>query len=91
MFSILYSLAGAMLSWIVMVLCKKMKSFSIVGVSIAGGIAHNIGQIIVAAIIMNTPGILSYLPVLLVAGTLTGFAIGVLGSIILKVQKKAFK
>lgn len=91
MFSILYSLAGAILSWIVMVLCKKIKSLSIVGVSIAGGIAHNIGQIIVATIAMNTPGILSYLPVLMIAGTLTGFAIGILGNIILNIQKKAFK
>lgn len=91
MFSILYSLAGAILSWIVMVLCKKIKSLSIVGVSIAGGIAHNIGQIIVATITMNTPGILSYLPVLMIAGTLTGFAIGILGNIILNIQKKAFK
>lgn len=91
MFSILYSLAGAILSWIVMVLCKKLKGLSIVGVSIAGGIAHNIGQIVVAAITMKTPGILSYLPVLLIAGTITGFVIGMLGDIILKVQAKAFK
>jgi heptaprenyl diphosphate synthase len=91
MFSILYSLAGAILSWIVMALCKKMKGLSIVGVSIAGGISHNIGQIVVAAITMKTPGILSYLPVLLIAGTITGFVIGILVEIILKVQKKALK
>ncbi|WP_097014380.1 Gx transporter family protein [Anaerocolumna aminovalerica] len=91
MFSILYSLTGAILSWLVMVLCKKMKGLSIVGVSIAGGISHNIGQIVVAALTMKTPGILSYLPVLLIAGTITGFVIGILVDIILKVQTKAFK
>ena len=91
MFSILYSLAGAVLSWLVMVSCKKAKGFSIVGVSIAGGISHNIGQIVVAAIVMKTSGILYYLPILLIAGTITGFVIGILVDIILKVQKMAFK
>ncbi|WFR57789.1 Gx transporter family protein [Anaerocolumna sp. AGMB13025] len=90
MFSILYSLAGGLLSWGVMCLCKKIKSLSIAGVSIAGGISHNIGQIVVAAIVLQTKSIGYYLPVLLISGTVTGLLIGLLGGWILKVQIKIF-
>ncbi|MDE6413419.1 MAG: Gx transporter family protein, partial [Eubacterium sp.] len=69
--SLPYSLCGGILSFIVMYLAKKTK-LSIIGVSMLGGICHNIGQIIVAALIMETPNIAYYLPVLLVAGLLTG-------------------
>jgi heptaprenyl diphosphate synthase len=90
MFSILYSLAGGLLSWLVMCLCKKIKSLSIVGVSIAGGISHNVGQIIMAAIVLQTKSVGYYLPVLLITGTVTGLLIGLLGGWILKVQMKIF-
>lgn len=90
MFSILYSLAGGLLSWLVMCLLKKVKSFSMVGVSIAGGITHNIGQIAVASIVLRTESLKYYLPVLLIAGTVTGLLIGLLGVWMLKVQKKIF-
>ena len=90
MFTILYSLAGGLLSWQVMSLFKKTKKFSIVGVSIVGGITHNIGQIVVAALVLENIGIAYYLPVLLVAGTVTGFLTGILGVGLLKIQLKAF-
>lgn len=89
MFSILYSLAGGLLSWMVMSLCKKVKSFSVVGVSVAGGITHNIGQIAMAALVLKTISIGYYLPILLIAGTITGFLIGILGAGLVSIQKKA--
>lgn len=86
MASLLYSLAGGLLSWLVMCLLKKIKGFSMIGVSLAGGISHNIGQISVAALMLKTTSVIYYLPVLLIAGTITGILIGILGGMLLKVQ-----
>ena len=77
-FSILYSLSGGILSFLVMVLLKKTEKFSCISVSITGGISHNIGQIIVAAWIVNSYNVFFYVPVLLLAGLLTGLLIGVI-------------
>jgi heptaprenyl diphosphate synthase len=90
MFSILYSLAGGLLSFAVMSLCKKSNKFSTIGVSVAGGITHNIGQIIVASIVLETASLKYYLPALLIAGTVTGILIGMLGAGMLNVQRKVF-
>ncbi|MDF2821147.1 MAG: putative rane protein [Clostridiales bacterium] len=84
LFSMIYSLAGGILSCIAMILCKKTKLFSIVGVSIVGGVTHNIGQIIAAILIVENRGIAYYLPVLLVTGAVTGLLIGMLGAEITK-------
>ena len=75
-FSILYSLSGGILSFLVMFLIKKTDKFSCV--SITGGISHNIGQIIVAAWIVNSCNVFFYVPVLLFAGLVTGLLIGVI-------------
>lgn len=85
--SIIYSLAGGILSVLVMTLLKKAKGFSEVGVSIAGGIAHNIGQLIVAAIVVENMKLVYYLPALLIAGTITGCLIGMLSKKMLPVVK----
>ena len=77
-FSILYSLSGGILSFLVMVLLKKTEKFSCSSVSIPGGISHNIGQIIVAAWIVNSYNVFFYVPVLLFAGLVTGLLIGVI-------------
>ena len=77
-FSILYSLSGGILSFLVMFLMKKTDKFSCVSVSITGGISHNIGQIIVAAWIVNSYNAFFYVPVLLFAGLVTGLLIGVI-------------
>lgn len=82
MFSMLYSLAGAALSLFLMFLAKKSGWFSSVGVSIIGGVGHNAGQLAVAAFVVQTLGVFSYLPVLLVSGTVAGALIGLLGGII---------
>lgn len=77
-FSILYSLAGGLCSLTVMYLLKKSGSFSMIGVSIAGGVFHNIGQLLVAMAVVETFHIIYYVPVLLIAGLITGFLIGIL-------------
>ena len=83
-FSLLYSASGALLSLTVMLLLKKSGKFSPVGVSAAGGVAHNIGQIAVAMIAMGTSLVLWYIPVLIISGTLTGALVGVGAGIIIK-------
>ena len=76
LFSILYSLAGAALSLTVMDLLKKHSGFSLIGISVAGGVTHNIGQLIVAMIVVSNTSLMIYAPALLVAGVLAGILIG---------------
>lgn len=84
LFTIIYSLAGAITSFSVMCLLKQPDSFSILGVSIAGGVSHNIGQILVAYFVTKTAGVAFYLPVLLIAGIITGLLIGLAAREVLK-------
>ena len=88
LFSVLYSLAGGILSLTVMTILKKREKFSIVGISMAGGVFHNVGQLIMAAIVLESLSIIYYLPVLLVSGVLTGFIIGILSNEMLKRIRK---
>ena len=82
---IMYSLAGATLSLTVMVLVKKKAGFSHLGVSVAGGVSHNIGQLLVAVPVTHTIGLLYYYaPALMVSGVVTGLLIGVLTREVLK-------
>lgn len=83
-FSILYSLAGGLLSLSVMALLKKQGGFSVMGVSVAGGVFHNIGQLAVAMLVVETYSVMYYLPVLLIAGLITGFLIGAVSAEVLK-------
>ena len=78
--SFVYSMAGGMLSTVVMILLKHIGKFRPLTVSIAGGISHNVGQIIAAMILMSTAGIGWYLSVLWFSGLLSGALIGILGS-----------
>ena len=78
-----YSIAGAVLSLSVMWLLKKTDRFSFVGVSIAGGIMHNVGQIIMAVILLGTEQIALYLPVLIITGTVTGVVIGIVSGLVI--------
>ena len=75
-FGILYSLAGGMLSIVVMWALKKTGLFSIVGVSMAGGVTHNIGQILVASAVVSDIKMFAYLPVLMFSGIISGILIG---------------
>lgn len=81
-FSFAYSLAGAALSFVVMLLLQKTGKFSMLGVSIAGGVFHNIGQILVAMAVLGTAELMWYLPALLIAGIVAGVCIGVVGALI---------
>lgn len=75
--TILYSLAGGLLSFAVMGVLLKTKLFSLMGVSIAGGVCHNLGQLLLAIVVLNSAALLSYMPVLLISGLLTGLLIGI--------------
>ncbi|MBC5687870.1 Gx transporter family protein [Mediterraneibacter sp. NSJ-55] len=84
LFSIVYSLAGGVCSLLVMYILKKRGTFSVIGVSIAGGVFHNIGQLSIAMAVVETVAIGYYLPALLAAGALTGALIGVVSDAVLK-------
>lgn len=84
MFSFLYSLAGGLLSGIVMIILKKTDKINLVTVSVVGGIFHNVGQIIVAMVVMNTVHIAYYLAVLWVSGIVAGVIIGILSAQIVR-------
>ena len=83
-----YSCAGAFLSIVLMAAFKKINAFSVVGISIIGGVAHNLGQIIVAIFLFDTVQIGYYMAVLAVTGTIAGVLIGLAGSVLLKRLEK---
>ncbi|MDE6621486.1 MAG: Gx transporter family protein [Lachnospiraceae bacterium] len=84
----LYSLAGGMLSLLVMCYLKRMDIFSVTGVSIAGGVSHNIGQLVVAVLVVQNLKIAFYFPALMMAGLVTGCVIGMLACRIKSVIEK---
>ena len=83
-FALVYSLSGAILSWGLMSLLKKSGRFSPVGIGIAGGVAHNIGQLLCAMTVLETGRLAYYLPVLLVSGTVAGTLIGLAAGMTIK-------
>ena len=86
--SIAYSLAGAIVSLIAMMIIKKTDFFGIMGVSIIGAVCHNMAQIAVAAFVVKNNGIYYYVPMLLIAGVITGGIIGVVSHRVLNILKK---
>ncbi|MBR4071982.1 MAG: Gx transporter family protein [Clostridia bacterium] len=82
--SLWYSLAGAVFSLLIMTLLKKIKAFSIVGVSVMGGVAHNMAQVAVAVLITGVGAIAYYLPALIVGGITAGVFIGIAGATVVK-------
>lgn len=91
MASMMYSLAGGLLSFVVMAIAKRLDLFSQKGVSILGGVFHNIGQILMAMAVVENGKLIYYLPVLLISGVLAGIAIGIVASMITKRIQKAWK
>ena len=83
-YSFAYSLAGATLSLAVMALLKRSGKFSLLGVSVAGGVSHNIAQVLVAMAVLETARLAWYLPVLLVSGIAAGVCVGAAGALIVK-------
>ncbi len=86
----LYSFFGALVSFVIMYVLKKTDKFAIISVSLAGAVSHNVAQIIVAIIILNSKSLMYYLPFLLLSGIISGLIIGELAYIIIK-KAKAFK
>jgi len=82
--ALMYSLSGGVLSLAVMILLRKLNFLSPVGVSVAGGVTHNIGQILMAVLLLDTVQLGYYLVVLTVAGTIAGIVIGLCGSFLVK-------
>ncbi len=82
--AMLYSLAGAVLSLAVMALLRRIDRFSTVGVSVAGGVAHNAGQILMAMLILQTKQLLGYLPVLAVSGIAGGVLTGLTAALLIR-------
>ena len=90
-FAMVYSAAGAIFSILVMTLLKKTGKFGSVGVSVSGGVFHNIGQIIVAAIVLETKALFYYLPVLILSGLGSGIIIGILSGFMIRRMAPAMR
>ena len=88
LFGMLYSLAGAVLSLTGMVILKKTGLFSVVGVSMAAGVLHNLGQLLVAAALIEDLRIFFYFPVLLFSGIAAGILVGIISTLMLKALKR---
>lgn len=86
--TLIYSIAGFVLSVAIMDILKRMNLFSTVGVSIAGGVFHNLGQIIVAMLLLQTKEIGYYMIVLAITGTVAGILIGIASNLMLKYSNK---
>lgn len=83
-YSLLYSAAGGVLSFIIMTLLMRCGLFSVVGVSMAGGAAHNAGQLIAAGIVLGSAKVAYYFPVLLISGMVTGIVNGFIAAAVLR-------
>lgn len=83
LYAILYALAGALFSFAAMYVGRRTKCFSMVGVSVLGGVFHNVGQLLVAMAVVETFAVAYYVPFLLVAGTVTGAILGIVGMTLL--------
>ncbi len=86
----IYSLAGGALSLLIMAIIKKTDRFSPVGVSIAGGVSHNLGQILAAFLLLGS-GVIGYLPLLIILGAISGAIIGIAASLIIKALRRTEK
>ena len=87
--SLSYSAAGAVISLRSMIIMMKTKIFGVTSVSVTGGVFHNLGQILVACLVLETDVLLYYLPVLILSGTVTGAVIGIASSIVIKRLQKS--
>jgi len=88
-YSMVYALSGGIISFLIMLILKSIKKegnnvFSIIGVSMAGGVFHNFGQLLASAVVLQTVKILYYFPVLTIAGLITGIVTGFISSLALK-------
>ena len=89
--SLAYSLAGAILSISVMLVLKRTRLFSGAAVSAMGGVAHNIGQLIIAMFIIESYSVINYLPVLMIAGIICGLIVGIVAWMVIKYVNVIFR
>ena len=82
--SFVYSLAGAVLSFVVMLVLRRLDIMSAVGVSVAGAVTHNLGQVLMAMLLLETSELAYYMAVLAVTGTVAGVLVGLCGSVLIK-------
>lgn len=87
LFGMLYSLAGGLISLAGMILLKKTDRFSVVGVSMAAGVLHNFGQLLMASVLISDLRIFFYFPVLLFSGIAAGILVGIMAVYVLKAVK----
>ena len=86
--SLIYSISGAALALLAMILLKRLDRFSSIGISVVGGVCHNVGQIIAACIVMETAAIAVYIIPLIVSGTIAGIVIGLIaGNLVERIKK----
>lgn len=83
LYAIIYALAGAAFSFAAMILGRRIKRFSMVGVSVLGGVFHNVGQLLAAMVVVETFAVAYYFPFLIIAGTVTGTVLGIVGMTVL--------
>ena len=83
-YSAIYGLSGGVMSLAVMIALKKTDFFGVMGVSMAGGVAHNLGQLLCAMILLKLPAVFTYLSYLMLVGTVTGVLIGIIDEEVLK-------
>lgn len=84
LFSLAYSAAGAALSLLTMLGLKRTGKFGLTAVSVAGAVAHNLGQLAVAAVLLETGRLVLYLPALIVSGVAAGLCVGLLSALLVK-------
>ncbi len=89
--SLILSLAGGILSLTIMTLIKRCKMLTVITVSIIGALCHNVGQLVAAYFVTSVPGLMFYLPVLMIGGLITGAVIGIISKIIIKALKEILK
>ena len=89
--SLIYSISGAILSLLTMILLKKLTPLSEISISVSGAVMHNVGQIIAASFMLSTNVVVYYLPFLILSGVLAGIAVGVVSALLIKKVKISFK
>ena len=82
--AMLYSMAGGVLSLSIMLLLRRSRHVGVIGVSVAGAVCHNIGQLLMACLMVESRALLGYLPILLISAAVTGLLTGVIAKYAIK-------
>lgn len=89
--AMMYAMAGGVLSMIAMALLSRVKGIHPIVVSMVGGVMHNVGQVGLAMIMLNTPKLLYYMAVLMIVGLICGAVTGVCADTVMKHLKKIMR